>query len=75
MHNLYVIGNAKQMGGLEKARFAAAMWKVYGYELPEPPNVMIERVLTYLETYRLAADLSPVRGASSTYPEYANGGD
>jgi len=54
---------------------AKGLWAVYGEELPEPPYFMIRRVLTYLESYRLATDQSPVRGALSTYPENANGGD
>lgn len=32
----------------EWAAIAKALWNIYGEELPEPPQVMMQRVLTYL---------------------------
>jgi len=33
---------------LNCGEFGKGLWAVYGEELPEPPHVMVQRVLTYL---------------------------
>lgn len=39
-----------QPSAMSLADLAKGLWIVYGEELPEPPQVMVRRVLTYLES-------------------------
>jgi len=58
----------------DDAWLAKGLWVIYGEELPEPPYVMIRRVLTYLDSIGWQPTYRPLEGLYQPTQD-ANGGD